>query len=60
MILFISERRDVNYFEGKSFRQQRPEGLLVSHEHILAFVSRVTKALISGLRSASFLVMPKQ
>lgn len=45
---------------GKSFKQQRPEGLLVSQEHNRSFVCVKTKALASGFRRASALLTPKQ
>jgi hypothetical protein len=45
---------------GKSLMQQRPDGLLVSHEHNLATVWATTKSLIAGLPRKSPLVTPKQ
>jgi len=45
---------------GKSFRQQRPEGLLVAQEHSPALVCSTTKSLVAGLRTKSPLLTPKQ
>ena len=45
---------------GKSFRQQRPDGLLVSQEHRPALVWATTKSLVAGSRAKSALVRPKQ
>lgn len=43
-----------------SFRQQRPDGLLVSHEHCPALVWATTKSRVAGLLWKSRLVTPKQ
>ncbi len=48
------------HLRGKSFRQQRPDGFLVSHAHNPCFVCATTKLRISGSFRASALVTPKQ
>jgi hypothetical protein len=45
---------------GKSFKQQRPEGLLVSQEHSESLVCRVTNFLMFLSINASAFVTPKQ
>jgi hypothetical protein len=46
----INTQREQSLDFGKSFRQQRPDGLLVSHEHKPAFVCATTNSLVAGLR----------
>jgi hypothetical protein len=45
---------------GKSFRQQRPDGLLVSQEHAPDLVRVITQSLVTEVASKSFLLMSKQ
>jgi hypothetical protein len=45
---------------GKSFRQHRPDGLLVSQEQAPFFVWAITNPFVAGSRSQSARLTPKQ
>ena len=48
------------FIAEKSLRQQRPDGLLVSHEHAPSLVFAITKSFMAGLLLKSALLTPKQ
>lgn len=59
-LVTLVRRPSAYHDRGKSAKQQRPEGLRVSHAHVRFPVSCRTNVATSGLFTASIFVTPKQ